>query len=589
MAYNTKTKLYYYPYSGSPSEDNRFVPMPLISIEPELLYVNDIAIGYNYIITLNGYATSLDLRTYTGGEVNFTNTLESVQKIRDIFNQNGNTLKVTTTNEGDVIVASGGLLQSLDFQENENNWYNYAQYTAQLSFNSLHFTQCAPFSMEFIGCNTSLPSGVNDINADYLVDMKKYKIKSITENWDIDATNIHNNSYDIPNAYLDITYNVQAVGKHFMSAKSDGSFGFTPAWQQAKTYCLDRLRKEIKKLNEFKIGPLLSTDQNSTCSITTKWEDLSQDETTSILSQLPVGEYKIYNETLQTEVSESDGSFSLVYTSILKQVKSNESLFDNKHCIHRISRNRSTSDDGNKKTVTETVQGEIEGLLLGGLRENSEMLSIPDSGTGGHLIDCDTSPPSVETKYKNALEAYQAIINSGTSIGRELKQEVVVDILGITNETLDPLCANPSAKPKKNSHNVIHNFAAGTISYTEEYTNENINANSGVSISNVSVSIQDSVPQTAEFVVPGRQNGPIIQRFTAYTPKTVTIAIDGTSPLECCDKLDILTTDICSQGLALPNGVPGTGLASYEIKNNTFNFNINDGSFTINREYIFIG
>lgn len=576
MAYNPNLKLYYYKPNESGTNATRFVPIPLISIEPELLYVNDIVIGYNYNINLQGYATALDLTTYTGGDLNFTNTLEAVQHVRDILSCNGNTL-LAKDETGDVIVASGGLLQSLTFEETENNWFNYARYNAQLSFSSLYLSDCD--SITKLQCDV-LPSGIDSINAQHLADMEKYKVKSVQDGWTIDTANVYNSnpSLSLQNEYLDISYNVQAVGKHFISNNS-----ILPAWQQAKNYCINRLKQEVGRLNNLKIGPVTSTNQNTTCTTSTSMSGLSSEELQGLFYQLPSGDYKIYNETIECSHSESDGSFSIDYKSILKRIASNHAMFSGTHCIHRITTNRSSNDDGSQKTITETVEGEIEGLIEGGLINSFEALEIPNTG---YVLNIGTGSG---TKYANALDAYNKIINTGPSIGRELKSELVAGILNITNSGLDPLAPNGSAKPKKNSHNVTHNFNAGTISYSEDYNNNHMFAHETNSISNISVSVTDDLDILAEFVVPGRAAGPIIQRFAGRSPKKLSVSIDGSyKNANCCDLLASMD-GICATGLTLPVGVPGTGLAGYEITENRHNINTTDGSYTINRSYMYIG
>lgn len=573
-------KLYYHSPNESPSDNNRFVPVPLISIEPELLYANDTVVGYNYNITLNGYATALKLNSYNGEELNFTDTLSAIQHVRDVLNHNGGVLRATDDN-GDIIVASGGLLQSLNFESTENNWFNYAKYTAEFSFQDVALADCD--SITLIGCNV-LPTGLATANSPYLSDMRYYRVKSVQDSWSIDATNIYNSesSINIQNEYIDISYNVQAVGKHFAVGT-----GNIPAWQQAKNYCIARLLQEVGRLQSRQFGPLTSASQAATCSTSTTANEASSTATASILYQIPAGEYTIYNEQLESTTSESEGSFSLNYKSILKRNSSTSSLFDGTHCLHRITTSRSVSDDGSQKQVTESIQGEIEGLIRGGLIASSGYLSIPNNGS----LLVGTS--QTETKYQNALDAYNKIINANSSVGRELKSELVVDLLNITNSSIDPKHSNPEGKPGKNSHNVVHNYNAGTISYTEDYTTESIgNASSGNTINNISISVEENIPIVAEFVIPGRSGGPIIQQFTAESPKKITISVDGVTDKgdDCCALLqEIGLSDMCLSGLTLPSGVPNTGLANYEISEDRFNINSSDGSYTINRSYIFIG
>lgn len=573
MPYNSQLKIYYYnPQTQTLTDTVRFIPMPMVSIEPEPLYANNTLIGYNYNVTLDGYATALNLNTYTGGELHFADTMHAVQHIRDLFNENNKTLVIKDGSE--IVVASGGLLQSLSFSETENNWFNYAKYTAQLSFENLFLGDCSSISL--LRCE-QLPSGIEKINSPYLMDMKKYKVKSVQDGWSIDATNINNVGLSgLFNDYLSVSYNVQAVGKYIVVNGIP-----RPAWEQAKRYCINRIHQEIDRLNTITFGKVKSTNPNSMCSQTVSAEGLSGDDLTNLFYLLPSGDYKIYNETLESDISESEGSFSLSYKSILKKY-STDSVFGNVHCIHKITKNRSFSDDGIKKDVKITVNGEIEGLVLGGLFNDPEIIKISDSG---QLMEMGESSG---TRYQNALDAYHAITAElPDGKGRELLPNIVVSGLEITNRDLSSTATNPNDKPKKLSHTANHNYTNGTISYVEEYSSENMAGQTGATVTNATITKKEDIHYIAEFIVPGRSGGPIVQKFSGKSPKTISIAIDGAVPSGLC--CEIFGNNVCESGIRLPPGIPGTGLAGYEITENRYNFNSSDGSFTINRAYIKIG
>lgn len=572
MPYNNNVKLYYLKEGETPSDSHRLVPAPLISIQPEILYANHTAIGQTYNIQLNGYATALDLTSYAGGELDFTDTMTSVQKIRNILLKDLGTLKVID-GQGEIIVASGGMLESLSFEQTDNNWFNYAQYTANISFTSLTLGNCSGISID---AECALTTDFSSINSPYLLDMKKYRIKSVTDEWTIEANNIYiteaADENGIQNEYLDITYTIQAAGSPYLTSST-----VVPAWQQAKAYCINRLRQEITRLHDYQIGPLTSASQTTTCTNTISHSGLSDTNNASLLYNLTSTQgYKTYNETIETSASESDGSFSVTYSSILKKNPTfNNDLFNNTHCIHKISVITNNSIEDDKIVLTKTIQGEIEGLIetnLLGTSKEDYSLYIPDDGR--FIVPGNNS----KTKYDNALDAYEKVGKG------DLKEELVVDILKITAGDFDTKSQDPNSKPKKNSHSVVHNYNAGTISYTEDYNSKNTIKNSGIEVTNISMTIEDSVYQTAEFIIPGKSNGPIIQKFPAKTPKRITMAIDGVSDDRCR-----IFSDVCSSGMTLPSGVPGTGLNNYEITENRFNFNYKDGSFTINRAYIYIG
>lgn len=570
MPYNIAVKVYYSD-NDNPQEEKRLIPAPLISISPEILYANDTAIGYTYSVTLDGYATALDLSTYAGGELDFTNTIQAIKKIRDIFSVDQGILVVKQDNKT-AMTAIGGKLESLEFTETDNNWFNYAKYTAKISFDNLVLNDCLSSGV-LIDCK--LPEEIEYINSPYLVDMKKYNIKSVNDEWTIDANdNIYLSDLadtQLDNSYLDITYTIQAVGKSYISSQDT-----TPAWQQSKRYCIDRLKQEIGRLKQLQIGPLQSILKESTCSHTiSRHNDVSATQAASVIYQ--AGEFNIYNETIETNMSESDGSFSLTYKSILKNNNNNSlhPLFKNQHCIHKINKTTSVSNQDLKTVLTKSIEGEIQGLVQGGLIENLSVLQVPNTG---FLLD---SGAATSTKYENALSAFNQIYG-GSDLG--IKGEIVVDIFNIRRTDFDITAEDSNEKPKISSSSILHNYNEGIITYSEEYNNQNIIKNTGIDITSITLSVEEGIHHTAEFIVPGRLAGPIIQKFTSKTPKRINISFDGIS-LDRCP----IFGDICTSGLGNPRGLPGTGIPNYEITQNTHNFNYRDGSFTINRSYIYIG
>ena len=584
MTYVPHTSVYYLENIDTTQDEDRLIPSPQISIEPEFLYVNNNLIGYNYIVTLNGQATSFD-RTKSDAPpesgVGFYDTMKAVENVKKLLQKNGRTLKVVRGDK-DIIVARNGLLQSLNFEETENTWFNYAKYTATLSFDTLLLAGCSGTADTF-NCGLMVTE-LNDDNTLNLVDMKKFKVKSVKDNWSFDISNIYNqdSEFKIYNEYIDVTYNIEAVGKHF-KATDDKDNSVKPAHHQAKAFCLHRLDQEIKRLKDFKVGPLLNTQMSTSCSAqSTSINNVSTEKTTSLFYSLDKNKFKLYNESINYRISETDGSFSLTYKAILKYKDAADQYFGDTDCIHKISINRSISDNDLIKTSTITVNGEIEGLietdLLGGLnglkidKDNGTILAEPDLMT--------------TTKYDNALAAYEKVCDvagQGSDEGSKLKSGFLTSKLKITKKDLDP--TGNTEPPVRKSHETVHNYTIGTINYSEEYNNININAQSGVSVTRCEVSFEDEVDNITEYVIPFRgDNGQLIVK-NGKTRKRLNLAIDGVIQVDCCDPSGI-TQDQCSGSGTLPPGVPGTGITNYTITEDRYNQNYSDGSYTITRTYI---
>jgi hypothetical protein len=153
--YSTAIEVYYYKQNGgSASSSNRLAPAPTISISPEIYYANDSIIGYTYNVTLTGYANALR-KELDAGSVNFglEATVDHIGDIRSIFSFNGGNLYIKQTS-GDIIVAKGATIKSIQFNPSDNRWVNYAPYTVELEFNEIDFSGCS--NNPSIACSSSI-------------------------------------------------------------------------------------------------------------------------------------------------------------------------------------------------------------------------------------------------------------------------------------------------------------------------------------------------------------------------------------------------------------------------------------------------
>jgi hypothetical protein len=138
---------------------------------------------------------------------------------------------------------------------------------------------------------------------------------------------------------------------------------------------------------------------------------------------------------------------------------------------------------------------------------------------------------------------------------------------------------------KPSSFVLDHNYNDGTISYTANYDRSTSIANDN-GYTNVSITRTDPIEMIQEFIVPGRAEGPIIQKLGMKTPRTVTINIDGADERN----RGCIISDPCA-------GIPYTSLdadfnslleESNEWVKTKEDYTVNklDGSFSISLEYI---
>lgn len=569
--YNSNTQVYYCKQSVSPGPSHRIAPSPTISINPEIYYANDNVVGYTYTVTLNGYANALRKEVDSGSVLTGADeTIQHMGDIRDILNFNGGNLYIKQGNNN-IIVAKGATIKNLTFNNSDNRWVNYSPFTAELEFNEIDFIGCS--NNPTIACNSSIfhtpNQSSNNILSDKLINIQQYKIKTFSDKW---SFTIDNEVYQ--NNTFRVSYTLSATGKNYYVNDT-----LIPAWQQAKFFCQDRLYKQVKGLLDGILN--INSSNKDGC--------VEPAKTTSTLHDIISGEgalsgsnFEIYNETVSCDTSESDGTFSVTYNSIIKSRDTNISNSENA-AIHTHSRTESVSD-GDKYTVSITVNGTVQGLIPGSFIHHNIMYELPANGKFITLIGGDNF-----TKYTNALDYYYAKIGTSSDLKPDTK-----DATNVTHAALATRIS--SGYPKPASFSLDHSYHEGTITYSASYDTDNArnqdeNTSNG-GITSISVVHNDPVDIIQEFIIPGRAKGPIIQKLNMKTPKTMSININGTAKenKQCITNLS--SVNIC-------NSLPITNIEGLEaltdpgdgwIKTKEdYNSNPIDGSFSISLEYTATG
>jgi hypothetical protein len=556
MSYDPNVKVY---YGDNGSSSDRLIPAPQISFSTELVYANDTVAGYSYIVSLNGYATALDLSAANvENSYGLTDVSDAVNKIRKIMSLNSGSLYVVNKNNDILMECRGGIIRSINFDESPNNWVNYVPYKVEIEFNEILLNGCSV--SQTISC-TDLTVDSNSI-APNLIDVSKYKIKSFNDNWSFNISDQAYNNYGIfQNQYIDIEYTISATGKHFYTEDRKT----LPAWEQAKNFVQDRLNTQVKGL----ISSILNrSPTNNGCSAAQSLPELHSVVDPGSLDGISESTHKIYNETVSCESSEAEGTFSATYKSILKYSSTNTLALD---CIHTFTKSKSVQNDNKTTNVNLSIQGNITGLIPGGLINSPNIISLPDSGK--LFISYD----SAVTKYDKALSVFNT-----TSTGSDLSPSMK-SIVGVNHTEL--LLDNCASNPRVSSFSATHDYTNGTISYSAEY-NTKRGCSHDSSYRNISITVENNTPMVVEFMVPGRQNGPIIQRLGVNTSKKINVNIEGISPQLCCTDLSSQVEGICNGGISLASDIPSATIAGLKLIQNQETYNAIDGSYVISRSYI---
>jgi hypothetical protein len=594
--YDPEVKIYYGPLDS----DHRLIPAPNISILLEYQYSNDTIIGYSYIINLSGLATALDLRELNNGDpipespqYNSGAVIDHIHKLRKILTQNGNILNIVDKDNNAILKAKGGILRSLTFDESPNNLVHSTPYTASIEFNSVDLgDKTEDCSSIFLDAATFNPEGIADI--------QKFKIKSFEDSWSFTfdenesfnrvKLNDVNNNLNINNHTFNIEYSINAVGKHFFAYTDEatGESTLLPAWEQAKNFVQYRLYDQVTHL----ITNVLKDSYASACSSSDGLDDILEPGSSGLMKGLGDSNYKIFNEQISCEASESDGSFSAKYNAIVKSTRGNTawSSPNTRHTIQKSVTN--TTETSGQNNMVISLNGTIEGLIEGGLIRINEPIQLPQSGS--LFISANQS----NNKYSNAKTLLDQIYNEsdyGAGLGECGKRDLKPFFKSVLGITLDAFNASSNPNdcvpdpPHPTSFNLTHDYNNGTINYSIEYSKSRA---CGRKFTDISIQTNNSNKIFATFNIPNSYNCPTIQELGTYSAKKVTLTVKGIDGSEIGQPTDLdITQEVvntlslgCYNWGYLPITMPPPG--TYIITQKQYTRNPIDGSFTVIISYI---
>lgn len=573
----SNVSVYYCKATESPGVSHRLAPSPSISISPEIYYANDSVIGYTYNITLNGYANALRLDVDPGStDSGLEPTVEHIGHIRDVFNTNGGNLYIRDGSKN-ILIAKGATIKNIKFDQSPNRWVNYAPYTIELEFNEVDFLGCS--NNPTIACNSSFfhsPNQSTTITSDNLVDLTKYKIKEFKDQWSFTIDNeIHDNYNGLLNSFFRVTYTISATGKNYYVNNN-----LVPAWQQAKLFVQDRLYKQVLGLinGVLQITPVnidaCAADKDVGGLHTVDSSAPRAGGLTQNLNTLRDGvtrTFDVYNEYITCDTSEAEGSFGLTYNAILK--RSDNTLNPVENAAILTYNKNITVTDGDDLNASINVQGTIQGLVRGGFIYYNNDYILPQNGT--IVVNVD----GAETKYSNAVAYFNARVGSQTDLHQSFKNQ-----LNITKSQL--LVKGPDGYPSPASFTLEHNYHEGSLTWTAVY-DKTQTENTDRGYYNISIVRNDPVELIQEFVIPGRIQGPLIQRLGVKTSRTLSINIEGSNKNnKLCATLDEIPLCNIYPYFEIPNynDILQDNPSWLKTKED-YTVNTIDGSFSIALEY----
>jgi hypothetical protein len=513
-------------------------PGPTVSINKEFIYNNDTVIGYNYVFNLNGYASSFNKKNGNTSS-NLKNVIQSLDDIHSILHRNGKIFRLYCPDTGeDLVTAYGGHLRSFDVQESDNKWTQYARYSAQIEFTRVIFD----------GNNIEIADDTgHTAYSNYLL-----KLKSFSDNWNFNTSEDSLYKYyrginDITGvsitedySQIEVEYTINATGKHYYLNDTTTQ----QAWEVAKEFVQKKLYDQLSMfktsspLGYFNFSSSLynSNEIGNIPQLNQSHSYVTNIVAHPILSSSMAASYKIFNEKINCSSSQSDGSFSATYSCILQYVSGgdNNNIEAATHSFD-VSYEKTRSFESNLTSIS--VNGTVTGLLM----TQIELAAVDDGGT--FYLPLPNSGPflatslDTTTKYLNALTSFNnQIVNVDYSdLTDAFKSRLDINYQTLFPDTTGSTTCVQNLKlelgvPK--SFSVSHNYGEGSITYTAEYDNERACAVER-GFESFTVTEEDPVPIIAEFVVPGRENGPIIQYLGTYTHKKVSLEFSGTTKKGC--------------------------------------------------------
>ena len=543
-------------------DDLEIEPTPQISIDREPIYVGENIIGYNHVINLKGYASSV---LYSQGRMksNTRASMYSLDAIQKILQRNGKTLtlenactagnvahpKMTEEPIMDVaggalyITAHGGHLKS--FNTEEGDWYNYIKYNASLEFSDLYVNG------QRMGVSLSNMPVVDPVTMLYLT-----KLKSFEDKWTFTVPEQEAYLYYArlvkvgedevePTAedytQIQVQYTITGRGKHFYKGVTSDA-----ALENAKNFVQHRLYHQIDSLHQKGVlngapmanvfynsnDPGLPTNQSLTSTVFSP-------VVPPILDTSITDKYKIYNETIDCSTSESEGSFSATYSCILKRY--DPSIAALKHSVHTFTANYEQTNSFKETNRTFTISGEVQGLLPTEILNNiddGQSLMLPMNGLFFNITDDQHS------KYYYAWEdAIGYLFNKSLDdLSDRFKKTLDINYASLFPDTQpDSPCLEDQgfnwlyqklAEPK--SFSISHNYKQGSVNYTATYDTQR-SCVQALGFNSITITEKDSLPKYVEHLVVGRKNGPILQDLNTNSPKTVTIDFDGVTRKGCAE------------------------------------------------------
>jgi hypothetical protein len=383
--------------------------------------------------------------------------------LRALFSRDGQRMEISPIHTDEPAVICYPRIVDISFTEGV--YVDTCQYTIQLEADVLLDNNN---EIDLDG-SPIFQEGMNEVQ---ILQASGRFIESYSDSWSLEVDDSNGESKNLARSYR-ISRNLSATGKDHYGPDDLLPFSSNPsplsgvnsplkkkAWEQARDFVHFRMKDSVSGNYPNVIGKIGSGIVNL------------------------VNTYEGYSHTRTENIGIDDGTYSISENWLLSSGKAYENY------------NMSISTSIDNPFVNVSINGEINGLSS--LTPDSYFYGGPNNSGLNQDVSLGLVPGS-GTPYKNALDKYYKITNSG-------KFGVGCDIFKRANNSV---AVELNAQPK--SITLGLNEYDGSITYALDFDNRPTNILSGVLAENINIT--DTYPGDVFATIPiiGRRTGPVLQ------------------------------------------------------------------------------
>jgi|TARA_B100001094_G_scaffold332667_1_gene405753 hypothetical protein len=496
-------------------------PAPFVSLSTDQYRVGELIVGGVLSVSLNG--TIYTASASSGG---FSNIAGKANNILNSVGSSGDCVNININCNGTVLVNGFGTIRSVSVEEGPDpTWTKLATYNIEI---------------EMYHNNGQLAVKPNTAAGSYVTtnEIIKDVSESVTLNVDNDGFAVDDaNGTKAGRAHAKYSFSISATGG---SVGCKGQLSQKTGIEAAE----EVVKRRISSISSGSIGTGLG----------------SPSELTSQLNTYHSGSKKLHVRNVDADPI--NGSMTVSGDIILRP----------SGCTHPEAFIDITVDsraDSSQVGRTVTVSGTVEGLY------SHDFNSIITNGTF-HSHGAD--------RLGSAEGVYNSIKGSFESMAQTYLEGILNDTSDCTNGGLLGICETIVTPAECNlrevNKSVTRNFGQGTVSFTHEYSTARNCSIPGAAKTDIEISHTYPTDVFAEFTIPFRGGGPLLQSLGTTTKETISVNVNVTVDDTGCEERYLTS---CATSKADEAGNT-EGAGGWYLTQNSIT-KTNTGSFRVTKEW----